>query len=119
MATFDTLAQLKSRILSHFSMMFLSTWEEERWEAELAALATEMDRGLLTWTATCGVQPLATSDSPPLTDPAEFLRHVPDFPREQIFLLKDFRPYLSDPQIVRQLRDLAPTLIEQNQTLLF
>ena len=56
MATSDTLAQLKSRILSHFSMMFLSTWEEERWEAELAALATEMDRGLVTWTVTRGVE---------------------------------------------------------------
>ena len=29
---------------------------------------------------------------PPLTDLAEFLQHVGDFPREQLFLLKDFRP---------------------------
>ena len=87
MATSDTLAQLQSRILSHFSMMFLTTWEEERWEAEIAALALEMDRGLVTWTATCGVQPLASPDSPALTDPAEFLAHVCDFPREQLFLL--------------------------------
>lgn len=147
MATSDTLAQLKSRILSHFSMMFLSTWEEERWEAELAALATEMDRGLVTWTVTRGAQPpfpndgrtegvspLVEADStdksnrgltPPvrqdgqLQDASEFLRQVPDFPREQLFLLKDFRPFLSDPRIVRQLRDLAPMLIEQNKTLLF
>ncbi len=147
MATSDTLAQLKSRILSHFSMMFLSTWEEERWEAELAALATEMDRGLVTWTVTRGAQPPFQSEwraggvSPPvddvstaaitgglthparqdiaLTDAAEFLRHVPDFPREQMFLLKDFRTYLSDPRIVRQLRDLVPVLVEHNKTLLF
>ncbi len=119
MATSDTLAQLQSRILAHFSMMFLTTWEEERWEAEIAALALEMDRGLVTWTATRGIQPPATVDSPPLIAPMEFLQHVGDFPREQLFLLKDFRPYLADPQIVRQLRDLAPLLIEQNKTLLF
>ncbi len=155
MATADTLAQLKSRILSHFSMMFLSTWEEERWEAELAALATEMDRGLVTWTVTRGAQPsLHPNDqwahpndrraggvSPPVeagtahestggltpparqkplrSDAAEFLRHVPDFPSEQLFLLKDFHPHLADPHIVRQLRDLVPLLIEQNKTLLF
>src|SRR5262245_14372415 len=118
MATADTLAQLRSRILSHFSMMFLTTWEEERWEAELAALATEMDRGLVTWTVTRGAQPPLAADSS-LLDPEEFLRRVPDFPREQLFLLKDFRPYLADPRIVRQLRDLAPTLIEQRQSLLF
>ena len=119
MATADTLAQLKSRVLSHFSMMFLSTWEEERWEAELAALATEMDRGLVTWTVTRGAQPSLNGNASSMIDAAEFLRHVPDFPHAQLFLLKDFRPYLPDPQIVRQLRDLVPVLIEHNKTLLF
>ena len=119
MATFDTLAQLKSRILSHFSMMFLSTWEEERWEAELAALATEMGRGLVTWTVTRGAQPALNGNASAMIDAAEFLRHVPDFPSETLFLLKDFHPHLADPHIVRQLRDLVPVLIEQNKTLLF
>ncbi|MBM3972304.1 MAG: AAA family ATPase [Planctomycetes bacterium] len=119
MATADTLAQLKSRILSHFSMMFLSTWEEERWEGELAALATEMDRGLVTWTVTRGAQPSLDGNAAAMINAAEFLRHVPDFPRDQLFLLKDFHPHLADPHILRQLRDLMPALIEQNKTLLF
>ncbi len=119
MAASDTIAQLKSRILSHFSMMFLTTWEEERWEGEIAALAAEMDRGLVTWTVTRGAHPPLNAGGPTLIDPTEFLRHIGDFPHEQLFLLKDFRPYLTDPQIVRQLRDLAPTLIEQSKTLLF
>ncbi|MFM9966554.1 MAG: AAA family ATPase [Planctomycetaceae bacterium] len=119
MVTSDTLAQLKSRILSHFSMMFLSTWEEERWESELSALATEMDRGLVTWTVTRGTQPKLESMEGATLTPAEFLTQVPSFPRGQLFLVKDFHPYLSDPQIVRQLRDLVPVLIEQSQTLLF
>lgn len=119
MATADTLAQLQSRILSHFSMMFLSTWEEERWEAELAALATEMDRGLVTWTVTRGAQPSLSGNASAMIDATEFLRHLPDFPIETLFLLKDFHPYLADPHIVRQLRDLVPVLIEQNKSLLF
>lgn len=119
MATSDTLAQLKSRILSHFSMMFLSTWEEERWEAELAALAMEMDRGLVTWTVTRGAQPPLDGNASAMIDAAEFLRHVPAFPNEQLFLLKDFHPHLADSHIVRQLRDLVPMLIDQNKTLLF
>ncbi|MBC7820608.1 MAG: hypothetical protein IAG10_27300, partial [Planctomycetaceae bacterium] len=68
MATSDTLAQLKSRILSHFSMMFLSTWEEERWAAELAVLATEMNRGLVTWTVTRGAQPALNGEASAMTD---------------------------------------------------
>ena len=81
-------------------MMFLTTWEEERWEGEIAALAVEMDRGLVTWTVTRGAHPPLTSGGASLIDPTEFLRHVVDFPHEQLFLLKDFRPYLSDPRIV-------------------
>ncbi len=119
MTTADTLAQLRSRILSHFSMMFLTTWEEERWEAELARLAREMERGLVVWSVTRGAQPPLDGDGTSLTEPTTFLSKLSEFPRGQLFLLKDFHPYLSDAQILRQLRDLAPVLVAQHQTLLF
>ena len=59
----------------------------QRWEAELAAMATEMDRGLVTWTVTRGAQPPLNGESPPLTDPTEFLRKLGEFPRKQLFLI--------------------------------
>ncbi len=82
-------------------------------------MSTEMDRGLVTWTVTRGAVPPLESNSSPMRHPTEFLKHLVEFPAEQLFLLKDFQPYFSDPLIVRQLRDLVPTLIEQKKTLLF
>ena len=47
MSTSDALDTLRSRVLSRYTMLFLKTWEEERWEAELAGLAQEIERGLV------------------------------------------------------------------------
>ena len=57
MSTSDALDTLRSRVLSRYTMLFLKTWEEERWEAELAGLAQEIERGLVIWSATSGWQP--------------------------------------------------------------
>ena len=52
-----TLETIRERILCRFPLMFLTTWEEERWEGELASLALDMERGLVIWTATDGAAP--------------------------------------------------------------
>ena len=46
MSTSEALDTLRSRILSRYTMLFLKTWEEERWESELSELAFEIERGL-------------------------------------------------------------------------
>ena len=119
MLTSQSLDTLRSRILSRYTIMFLKTWEEKRWEGELSALATEIQRGLVVWSATRGPRPRLKGADGKSTSPAEFLDQIPAYPGEHLFLLKDFHPYLSDPLIVRKLRDLVPTLAEQNKTILF
>ncbi len=119
MTTAETLELIRVRIQSHFPVMFLTTWEEDRWEAELASLALSLDRGLVVWTATDGPSPAPEGGSVKNQSPFEFLSLIRDYPHEHVFLLKDFHPFLSDPLIVRKLRDLVPTLAEQNKTLLF
>lgn len=118
MSTSAALDQLRLRILSRYPLLFLKTWEEERWESALAELALEMERGLVVWSATRG--PLPAIGEPPAgrPDPLAFLDQVEGYPRDHLFLLKDFHPYLSDAGIVRRLRDLAHGLAEQNKTLL-
>ena len=118
MSTSDALDTLRSRVLSRYTMLFLKTWEEERWEAELAGLAQEIERGLVIWSATSGWQPPISNGSAAGTV-AEFLDDIIAYPREHIFLLKDFHPFLGDAAVVRKLRDLVPTLTEQGKSLLF
>lgn len=117
MTSSETLADLRRRILAGYPVLLLQTYEEERWENEIAELALELERGLVTWSATGGPQPpLAASPEPP--SPLAFLRQIPNYPADHLFLLKDLHPYLTDPAVVRQIRDLLATLRSQGKTLL-
>ena len=118
MNTSEALDILRSRVLSRYTMLFLKTWEEERWEGELSELALEIERGLVTWSSTSGWKP-AIGNGSVSESPATFLDDIAAYPSEHVFLLKDFHPFLDDPTVVRRLRDLVPTLTEQKKTLLF
>ncbi|MFV0443422.1 MAG: AAA family ATPase [Planctomycetaceae bacterium] len=117
MTTSQALDDLRLRILAGYPMLFLRTFEEQRWEEELANLALELERGLVTWSATSGAQPAMVA-SGPLPDPLTFLGQLAEYPTEHLFLLKDLHPYLNDPRVVRRLRDLMPQLVQQRKTLL-
>lgn len=117
MTTAQALDDLRLRILAGYPLLLLRTFEEPRWERELADLAEDLDRGLVTWSVTAGSQPpLASSTS--LPDPVEFLDQIGRAPGEHLFLLKDLHPYLADPRVIRKLRDLLEGLAEQRKTLL-
>ena len=51
------------RIEAGYPLLFLKSWEEDRWEGLFAELALEMERGLVVWSATGGWQPPAQADS--------------------------------------------------------
>ncbi len=126
----DVLDVIRERVLCRFPILFLSTWEEERWESELASLALDLDRGLVTWTATGGALPpldelvpgvenrSSSANGRTVSQAEAFLAQIRDYPRDHVFLLKDFHPWLKDPLVVRRLRDLVPNLIAQNKTVL-
>lgn len=117
MTTSQALDDLRLRIQSGYPVLFLRTFEELRWEEELAELAGELERGLVTWTVTRGAQP-ALSSNGQRPDPLEFLDQLAKYPAEHLFLLKDLHPFLSDPRVVRRLRDLVPTLAAERKTIL-
>lgn len=117
MTTAEALDDLRSRILSGYPILMLRTFEEQRWEAELAILALEMERGLVTWSSTSGPQP-PPSASGGQTDAILFLNEIAEYPPEHLFLLKDLHPHLRDARVVRKLRDILPQLRAERKTLL-
>lgn len=119
LSTPEMLDNLRSRILSGYTLLFLRSWEEERWEGSLAELALEIERGLVIWSVTQGPQPPVGDDFDFRGQPLRFLEHVPAYPPDHIFLIKDMHPYLKDPDVVRTIRDLQPMLRQQGKTLLF
>jgi ATP-dependent 26S proteasome regulatory subunit len=118
MNTEAVLSDLRSRILAGYPLLFLKTWEEDRWERELSELVLELERGVVTWTITRGLLPPANGDlnQPPAAQ--TLLSQIVAFPEDHVFLVKDFHPYLSDPLIVRQFRDSLPELIAQRKTVI-
>ncbi|MDA1159908.1 MAG: AAA family ATPase [Planctomycetota bacterium] len=118
MSTTNVIDILRERILCRFPLLFLTTHEEDRWESELADLSLNMERGLVIWTATDGAAPPLDSQNGDHRNAADFLHQITDYPRDHVFLLKDFHPFLKDPFVVRRLRDVIPTLTEQNKTIL-
>ena len=113
-----TLEELQSRIEAHYCVLFLTTYEEERWETELANLALDMRLGLVTWSETEGFRPPLDSDTPLITEPLAVLNEVEKYPAEHVVLLKDFHHHLSSSVVVRKLRDQCGSLRVQNKTLL-
>jgi len=118
MSTTNVIDILRERIQCHFPVLFLNTHEEDRWESELANLALDMERGLVIWTATDGASPPLDSQTGDHHSPGDFLHQITAYPRDHVFLLKDFHPFLKDPFVVRRLRDVIPMLTEQNKTIL-
>jgi hypothetical protein len=116
MLTIDILDDLRQRIQAGYPLLLLQTFEEQRWEDELAELATEIEFGLVTWTATAGPRPPLSRDAAP--DAVSFLRQLPDYPPQHLFLLKDFHAVWQQPHVVRQLRDLLPVLQDRQQCVL-
>jgi ATP-dependent 26S proteasome regulatory subunit len=117
MTTAETLDDIRTRILSQYPLLMLRTYEEERWENELADLASELELGLVLWSLTSGPQPALHSNGNGRPDPLGFLEEIEKYPPEHMFLLKDAHPYLNDPKVVRKLRDMIPGLRAQRKTL--
>jgi hypothetical protein len=118
MKTEIVLTDIRSRVEAGYPLLFLKTSEEERWERELAELALEIERGLVTWTITRGLQPPISNESFESPSAGRLLEQLGSYPEDHLFLVKDFHPYLSDPVILRRIRDLLPELAAQRKTLL-
>ena len=115
--TTDVLDDLRQRILSEYPLLFLQTFEEQRWEEEIASLALEMEYGLVTWSVTRGALP-SVAEGHDDQDAERFLSMLQQYPPQHLFLLKDFHVELQKPRVVRKLRDLLPELLQRQQALL-
>lgn len=119
MSTAITLEDLSRRILSGYPILLLQTYEETRWENEIADLAMDIDRGLVTWSMTGGPQPPLKELADSQVSAVQFLDQiVNDFPEDHLFLLKDLHQLFDDYQVIRKIRDIIPQLLAQRKTLL-
>ncbi len=99
--------ELRLLINSRHPIITVETPEEERLEALLLDVATELGVPLYEWSVTTG---LAKAHGAPLynTDnPEQALANIALIQGDGIFLLKDFARYCDNDKICRRLRDLS------------
>jgi ATP-dependent 26S proteasome regulatory subunit len=99
--------ELRLLINSRHPVITVETPEEERLEALLFDVATELGVPLYEWSVTTGLAkahgaPLYNTDSP-----EQALANIALIQGDAIFLLKDFARYCDNDKICRRLRDLA------------
>jgi hypothetical protein len=105
--------EIDTLVRARYPLLYLVTWEEQRLDAILEAIADAHGKTLLTWTVTKGLRRTGgarTASPEGARDPAEALAAIEKLSEPSLVVLKDFHPFLSDPTVVRALRDLAHAL---------
>jgi AAA+ superfamily predicted ATPase len=107
--------ELDTLVRARYPLVYLVTWEEQRIEAHLDQLAQQHGKALWTWTVTGGLRRAggARTSSPEREgerEPPAVLEAIGRLSDPSLVVLKDFHPYLSEPVVIRALRDLAHAL---------
>jgi ATPase family associated with various cellular activities (AAA)/AAA+ lid domain len=102
------LEDLELLIQSRYPILYVETYEEERLEELLVAAASHLGLPFWTWSVTQGLERRGIDQ--PVYDTAKplvALRHIASLSTSGLYLLRDFHPYLTDPTVVRELREFA------------
>ena len=112
-----SLQEISCLIRARYPILYVVTFEEERVIAELKHLAQERSKGLFCWTITRGLVNAVTQEVTDVRDPLRILDAVSASSENALFVLQDFHPYLSDPAVLRKLRDAGHALKSSFKTL--
>jgi len=115
------LEELDTLVRARYPLVWLVTWEEQRLEAILSALAERHGKGILGWSVTRGFRRLGASRTPvpeDVKEPIAALAAIERLAEPTLVVLKDFHPFLQDPAVVRALRELGHALKSTYTTVL-
>ena len=112
--------ELDIYIRARYPLLWIVTPEEERAQAEIEELAQEQRKRLLLWSSTVGlVNPALPGRSDTgKRDPLVLLTTILEESEPCIWLLRDFHPFLRDPNVVRRLREVSFGLRASNKTVI-
>ena len=100
--------EIKILVLSYHPVIAIETPEEDRVEALLRSVATDIKVPLMVWSLTEGLKRWGEQNAIyETTDPARALATIGEIGVDAIYWLKDMAPHLHDPALSRKLRDLA------------
>jgi ATP-dependent 26S proteasome regulatory subunit len=117
------LVELDTMIRARYPLIYLVSWEEQRVDASLAAVAQTHGKAFYTWSITKGLRkvggPRPTAAIEETREPPGLLREIEKITEPALVVLKDFHPYLTDATVIRALRELGQQLKSTYTTVLF
>jgi SpoVK/Ycf46/Vps4 family AAA+-type ATPase len=111
-------AEIEDLIRARYSLIWITSPEEQRVEESLRKLCVEREMRLEVWSITEGFKVLANGQGTrDVKDPMKAIDHVIRSEGRALFVLRDFHPFLKEPAVVRRLRDAATELRKTKKTL--
>lgn len=100
-------SRIQNYVRSGHAGLYLVSAEESRVEAELKAIAGDLEYKLYAWSATEGLVDTANGSVRQANDPMEAITAVSELPENTLVLLRDFHLFLEDrnPVLIRAVRD--------------
>lgn len=99
-----------------YPLVYIVTSEEDRAIALVEAAAAASKKSCLRWTSSAGFSGQAEADA--LRDPGDAVESLGEVAEPGLFILLDFHPYLSDPKVIRKLRDRLQTAVDRRQSII-
>jgi SpoVK/Ycf46/Vps4 family AAA+-type ATPase len=112
-------AEIEDLIRARYSLIWITSAEEQRVEEQLRKLCVEREMRLEVWSITEGFKTIANGQGTrDVKDPMKAIDHVVRSEGRALFVLRDFHPFLKEPAVVRRLRDAATELRKTKKSLL-
>jgi SpoVK/Ycf46/Vps4 family AAA+-type ATPase len=112
-------AEIEDLIKARYSLIWITSAEEQRVEEQLRKLCVEREMRLEVWSITEGFKTIANGQGTrDVKDPMKAIDHVMRSEGRALFVLRDFHPFLKEPAVVRRLRDAATELRKTKKSLL-
>jgi hypothetical protein len=101
---------LETYIRAKYPLLYIVSHEEERAEELMIQVARRLDSSLFCWSCTKGwVESSAGMGkiikNPDVVKPMDALEFIQRSPDKGLYVLLDFHPYLTEPAVIRKLRD--------------
>jgi ATP-dependent 26S proteasome regulatory subunit len=111
--------EIEDLIRARYSLIWITSPEENRVEEALKRLCVEREMRLEVWSITEGFKTIANGQGTrDVKDPMKAIDHVIRAEGRALFVLRDFHPFLKEPAVVRRLRDAATELRRTKKSLL-
>ena len=111
--------EIEDLIRARYSLIWITSPEENRVEESLRKLCVEREMRLEVWSITEGFKTIANGQGTrDVKDPMKAIDHVIRAEGRALFVLRDFHPFLKEPAVVRRLRDAATELRKTKKSLL-